>query len=103
MKALTRRGFRAWLARHKPETLVGHSGIAHRCPLARYISTLSGHMAGVSALYYRPDVAEDARVMLPEWASSFVLGIDEGGDIAPVVTAARALRVLDEVPWRGQP
>ena len=95
MKRLTRRGFRAWLAAKKPRARVGQADSVCNCPLARYISRLSGKTAGVSVGCYRPDETADLLLCLPDWADAFVAEIDKRPG---PVTARRALEILDGKP-----
>ena len=89
MKRLTRRDFRAWLARHKPQTRVGEARKGLDCPLKHY----SGRFVTSTQIsrlgsFNRWD-------SLPSWAVAFIREIDRKRG---PVTARRALRVLDGVP-----
>ena len=79
---LTRKGFRAWLAGHEPEAIVGVARSRCRCPLAIYI----GHSIN--------PVSDPS---LPIWADRFVGQVDSADLFAPI-TASRALEILDMRP-----
>ena len=92
---LTAEGFRAWLAKHAPEEIVGRRHDDCDCPLAHYLQEMMPSDAPITVLR---TIWRDEKSWyhgLPGWAVAFVARIDRSK--LETVTARRAMRVLARV------
>jgi hypothetical protein len=95
--------FRAWLSWQDKSTVVGIAGSPKRCPLKRYIQTLSErdvkvtHEGEVELSLKYASHSETETQMLPDWAFSFMIQMDTM-DGPGQITAQGALDILESMP-----
>lgn len=93
--------FLAWLRQHQPGDLVGNTGRACGCPLAKFLREAGFGDVAVQPTFLRPGgPGTTRRIELPDWARVFVLGVDlSGSGIAGrAVSAQHALIILEATP-----
>ncbi len=74
-KDFTREAFHAWLVAQPQKSIVGLVAVAGRCPLASWITDMSGKSCVVGVSTYRCPSWYETR-SLPEWALWFALLLD---------------------------
>ena len=90
---LTRAAFEAWLEEQSPRKNFA-TNEPRSCPIAHYVCGADGSVMVFN--HTLQDENEDIICNLPLWAHRFVVAIDDVGTSR--VTAARALRILREMP-----
>lgn len=98
MNVPTRKGFEAWLKKHRRET-VGECGNPRRCALATYVMDLNPEAEGVlvSTRYLVDRDGNRDRKHMQKWALEFTREFDELGDYGSKRTGAEALKALEGV------
>lgn len=93
-KLLTKPKFRAWLEAKKPDAIVGFPRCSYNCPIGRYIR--GGRLENIRVDRHAVNIPFGQRFILREWCTRFIGAVDglAGG---AVVTASRALRILDGI------
>lgn len=108
-RVLTLVAFTAWLASKHPRTKVGESCDMDSCPLAKFLTQMTGvpHLVDGDT-FQAARLDEDGKVVrdgdgdivydvgreLPQWAQHFVSQVDGNNDCASV-SAMRALRIAE--------
>lgn len=89
MDLTTPDGFRAWLAAHDPDTVVGHAASPDCCPLQRYTGADLVDCEGITW-----DEGDTCQPLSP-WAQAFIVEVDDGRKFDDPITAAQALACLE--------
>lgn len=87
---LTRKAFKAWLASLGPRRIAGYAGVPCNCPVSRFLGE------GVEVLYASHKLPGKEHRDNPVWATTFIEKVDEDREGGQRVTAATALRILEE-------
>jgi hypothetical protein len=95
--------FKGWLGSHLDSEVVGYTGSASSCPIARYISSRFGGQWLVGSIQMRPNLDSPLQHM-PDWAVEFVNKIDRSGKPRMSdVTAETAYEILRSIkPWKSE-
>jgi hypothetical protein len=99
--ALTRDGFRTWLQTLSPRAHVGRPGSECACPLARYLKARcpDARYVSITPYAYRVGRADEyTKAETPTWARRFMRAVDCSPLRVRIITAVRALRLLQEIP-----
>lgn len=106
---LKREDFIAWLKSKHPRTKVGIICEADFCPLAKFLTQTTGvHHRVEEDRYYRAKVDSEGKILrtdgeilydpdgvvLPKWASAFILDVDD--QPSDTISAKKALRLLSD-------
>lgn len=93
---LTVAGFRRWLEGKKPNEVVGYRNDPLSCPLAFYLQGSGLPQAQVGRVAYWTTSDDLGEIPMPDWATEFVLFVDRTDSRLGPITAADALRALED-------